>query len=142
MNAKINEIIAGEYNHVGDSVIYGDSVTGDTKILTDDGEITIAKMFNACHEHANVGDKEYGLWPQHKVLGFNAYEDKAVIAIPSHVMRHKTKKKIYEIVTENGKKIKVTGDHSIMIDRDGFLLEVKPEEILTTDLLITLVRDK
>ena len=140
MGSKINEIITGEYNHTGKACIYGDSVTGDTKILTDDGEITIAEMFNKCLEHAVVDEKEYGLWPKHKVLGFNAYEDSAVIAEPSHVMRHKTKKKIYQIETENNKKVKVTEDHSIMIDRDGFLIEVKPIEILSTDMIITLLK--
>ncbi len=142
MGSKINEIIAGEYNHVGESCVYGDSVTGDTKILTDSGEISIAEIFNKCNEHANIGDKEYGLWPQHKVLGFNSYEDCPVISMASHVMRHKTNKKIYEITTKNDKKIKVTEDHSIVIDRDGFLIEVTPTEILETDLLITLLKNK
>ena len=53
-------------------------------------------------------------------------------------MRHKTKKKIYEITLENGKSVKVTQDHSVMVDRDGFLLEVKPTEILESDLIICL----
>jgi intein/homing endonuclease len=53
-------------------------------------------------------------------------------------MRHKTKKKIFQIELENGKSVKVTEDHSIMVDRDGFLLEVKPTEIKETDLIICL----
>ena len=140
MQGKINEIITGNYDYMGESIIYGDSVTGDTKILTDDGEITISQMFNQCLEKSIVNEKEYGLWPQHRVLGFNAYEDNAVISVPSHVMRHKTKKKIYEIELENGKLVKVTEDHSIMVDRDGFLLEVKPTEIKETDQIICLKR--
>jgi intein/homing endonuclease len=53
-------------------------------------------------------------------------------------MRHKTKKKIYLIELENGKSVKVTEDHSVMVDRDGFLIEVKPNEILDDDLIICL----
>jgi intein/homing endonuclease len=53
-------------------------------------------------------------------------------------MRHKTKKKIYLIELENGKSVKVTEDHSIMIDRDGFLLEVKPTDMRESDLIICL----
>ena len=75
-----------------------------------------------------------------KVLGFNAYEDSTVLAKPSYIMRHKTKKKLYQINLKNGKSVKVTEDHSIMVDRDGFLIEVKPSEILDTDLFICLKR--
>jgi intein/homing endonuclease len=56
-----------------------------------------------------------------------------------YVMRHKTKKKLFKITTENGKSVTVTEDHSVMIDRDGELLECKPTEILETDLIITFV---
>lgn len=140
MAGKVNEIITGEYNHVGKSIIYGDSVTGDTKILTEDGEITIEQLFDRCMEHSIVEGKEYGVWNPHKVVGFNAYEDSPVLANTAYVMRHKTKKKIYQINLKNGKSVKVTEDHSIMVDRDGFLLEVKPTEILKTDLIVCLVR--
>ena len=73
-----------------------------------------------------------------KVLGFNGFEDSVVASSISYVMRHKTKKKIYLIELENGKSVKVTEDHSIIVDRDGFLLDIKPTEILDTDLIITL----
>jgi DNA polymerase elongation subunit (family B) len=140
MASKINEVITGDYDHVGKAIIYGDSVTGDTMILTKDGDITIEKLFNRCLEHCIVDGKEYGLWSYDKVVGFNSYEDSAVMAKPSYIMRHKTKKKIFQINLENGKSVKVTEDHSIMVDRDGFLIEVKPTEILDNDLIICLKR--
>jgi hypothetical protein len=140
MASKVNEIITGEYDHVGKAVIYGDSVTGDTKILTNDGEIPIEDLFNICAEKSIVGEKEYGVWCPHKVAGFNSFEDSIVMSAISYVMRHKTKKKIYLIELENGKTVKVTEDHSVMVDRDGFLKEVKPTEILDTDLIICLKR--
>ena len=142
MAAKINEVITGEYDHVGKSIIYGDSVTGDTMILTKDGDITIEELFNRCVEHSNVGDKEYGVWSPDKVMGFNSFEDSTVMSNISYVMRHKTKKKIYKINLSNGKSVKVTEDHSVMVDRDGFLIEVKPTDILKTDLIICLKRLK
>jgi hypothetical protein len=138
MGAKVNEIITGEYNHKGKSIIYGDSVTGDTMILTKDGEITIEKLFNRCAEHSIVGDKEYGVWSPDKVMGFNIYEDSTVMSSISYVMRHKTNKNIYKVSLVNGKSVKVTEDHSVMVDRDGFLLEMKPTEIRDTDLIICL----
>ena len=140
MASKINEVITGEYDHVGKAIIYGDSVTGDTMILTKDGDITIEELFNRCVEHSNVGDKEYGVWSPDKVMGFNSFEDSTVMSNISYVMRHKTKKKIYKINLSNGKSVKVTEDHSVMVDRDGFLIEVKPTDILKTDLIICLKR--
>jgi DNA polymerase elongation subunit (family B) len=138
MNAYINECITGQYDHQGAAIIYGDSVTGDTKIRTDDGETTIEELFTQCLDHSIIGTKEYGTQCFAKVVGFNSFEDHPVMSEISYVMRHKTKKKIFKIVLENGKEIKVTQDHSVMVDRDGFLIEVKPTEILPTDLIICL----
>lgn len=138
MAAKVNELITGEYNHIGKSIIYGDSVTGDTMIRTDNGQITIEQLYNECHQHVIEYGKEYGVQSFAKVVGFNAFEDSPVMANISYVMRHKTKKKLYKITLQNEKCVTVTEDHSVMVDRDGFLIEVKPTEILDTDLIICL----
>ena len=139
MAGKINEIIAGSYDHTGQSIVYGDSVTGDTLIKTDGGEITIQQLFDECIEHAKTSDgKEYGLWSQAKVVGFNGYEMEPMLSNIEAVMRHKTKKKLYRITTENEKSVTVTEDHSIMVDRDGFLMDVKPADLLEDDMIITL----
>lgn len=137
MSAQVNEIITGEYDFHGKAIIYGDSVTGDTIIRTDDGDRTIAQLFDECQEHCISGTKEYGLWSEAKVVGFSAYHMEPTVSNIEYVMRHKTKKKLYRITTENGKSVTVTEDHSVMIDRDGELLECKPAEILETDLIIT-----
>jgi DNA polymerase elongation subunit (family B) len=94
MQSKINEIITGEYDHTGISCIYGDSVTGDTMIKTDNGEITIEQLYNECVEHSISDGKEYGVWCQAKVIGFNAHEMEALPSSVEYVMRHKTKKKL------------------------------------------------
>jgi DNA polymerase I len=138
MAEYINECVFGIKDHVGDAIVYGDSVTEDTKIKTDSGEITIKELFDQCQDHSVIEGKEYGTQSFAKVIGFNACEDSPVMSEISYVMRHKTKKKIYEITLENGKSVKVTQDHSVMVDRDGFLLEVKPTEILDRDLIICL----
>ena len=138
MDAYINECITGEYDHVGTSIIYGDSVTGDTMICTDSGQITIAELYNQCHQHERNGDKEYGVQSFAKVVGFNAFEDSPVMSEIAYVMRHKTKKKLYKITLQNNKTITVTEDHSVMVDRDGFLMEVTPTNILENDLIICL----
>ena len=142
MSATVNDIITGNADHRGESIIYGDSVTEDTKIKTDSGEITIKELFNQCQHHSIIEGKEYGTHSFAKVIGFNAFEDSPVMSEITYVMRHKTKKNIYEITLENGKIVKVTEDHSVMVDRDGFLIEVKPTEILDNDLIICLCHSK
>lgn len=139
MGAKINEVIAGEYNHKGQSVIYGDSVTGDTQIRTDQGIVPIAQLFDECAEHVKLDNgKEYGLWSSAKVIGFNGHDMEPVMSGVEAVMRHKTRKKLYRITTANGKQVTVTEDHSLMVDRDGFLMEVKPQDLQENDNIITL----
>ncbi len=140
MDAYTNECITGEYDHTGSAIIYGDSVTGDTRILTSNDEITIEELFDCCLEKTTIGDKEYGLQCPVSVMGYSAYNQMAAMANTAYVMRHKTKKMLYQINLNNGKSIKVTADHSIMIERQGVLLEVKPTEILTTDQFICLKR--
>jgi len=138
MGSHLNEQITGNYDHNGEAIIYGDSVTGDTIIRTSDGDMSIADLFDRCIEHVKVGEKEYGVWNETKVLGFNSEYMEKIAAPLNCVMRHKTKKKLYKITTANGKTVTVTEDHSVMIDRDGFLIECKPTEILENDLIITL----
>jgi DNA polymerase elongation subunit (family B) len=139
MMSQINECVEGTYSHEGNAIVYGDSVTGDSIIRTSEGDKTIAQLFDECLEHSAVGEKEYGVWNDSTVLGFNSHDMEPSGAKISYVMRHKTKKKLYQITTENGKQVTVTEDHSVMIDRDGFLIECKPNEILETDGIITFV---
>lgn len=138
MNSFINECITGEYSHVGAGIVYGDSVTGDTLVKTESGEVTIAELYNQCDRYEVVGPKEYGFDIEAKVIGFDISEDTPVRGDIASVIRHKTKKKLYRITTSTGKQITVTEDHSIMVDRDGFTIEVKPNELLEKDLIIEL----
>jgi DNA polymerase I len=138
MDSFVNQCITGKYEYDGEAVVYGDSVTGDTMIRTDDGQLTIAELYAQCQQHEINGEKEYGVQSFAKVVGFNAFEDSPVMANISYVMRHRTKKKLYKITLQNDKSVTVTEDHSVMVDRDGFLLEVKPTEILDTDAIICL----
>jgi DNA polymerase elongation subunit (family B) len=139
MSSQLNEFIAGKYDHTGESIVYGDSVTGDTIIRTSDGDMTIAELYNRCLEHSITDGKEYGVWNESKVVGFNAEQMESITASISYVMRHKTRKKLYKITTQNGKQVTVTADHSLMVDRGGFLIECKPTDIKENDLIITLL---
>ena len=148
MDAYTNECITGEYDHVGEAIIYGDSVTGDTLIRISDGSsVTIEKLFEQIpYKVVQDENKEYAIptseYDSYEVLGYNSFNDQALWRKISYVMRHKTTKKKYKITSETGKEIIVTEDHSLIVDRDGFTIEVKPTELQETDLLISINDDK
>jgi DNA polymerase elongation subunit (family B) len=142
MACKTNEILDGEYDYKGRSIIYGDSVTGDSKIQTNKGEIAIEDLFNMIPAKARKEDgKEYALLAEDDditTLGFNAYEDRITINKMNYVMRHKTSKQLYKITMEDSTSVTVTEDHSLMVDRAGFITEVKPTELEDDDYVITI----
>jgi hypothetical protein len=141
LSAKTNEIITGKYDYKGESILYNDSVTGDTLILTDEGEMTIAELYELCPENYLRGEKEYGENKNIKVVGYNVDNNTPMMTNINYVMRHYTSKKLYKTTLSNGKSITVTEDHSLMVDRNGVIFEAKPTEVLDGDLFICLVRD-
>lgn len=55
-----------------------------------------------------------------------------------YIMRHKVSKERYKITSESGKSVIVTGDHSVMVERDGEIVSVKAKEMKKTDKLVSL----
>lgn len=52
-----------------------------------------------------------------------------------NITRHKVSKEKYKITIDNNI-LEITGDHSIMVYRDGKIIECKPSEIKNTDYLL------
>lgn len=111
--------------------IYGDSVLGDTPLTlkNSDGQIEVKKIqdlvqnwneylefkpFETNRKDKQQGQTEYQVWT-HK--GFSPIK---------RVIRHKTKKKIYRIITNKGI-VCVTEDHSLLSEK---LKILKPEECI------------
>ena len=117
------------------AIVIEDSVTGDSEILIKKaGKIektTIGELINSSIEKYgkwyDLSDLEIlGNYENIEVLSKNI-ENKIVWAKPTQLMRHKVNKKIYEIKTRTGKKIKVTEDHSLFSLNDkGVISEIKP----------------
>ena len=53
-----------------------------------------------------------------------------------YIMRHKVTKEKWRIKTRTGKVIEVTGDHSLVVFRNGEKIIVKPREVLKSDKII------
>lgn len=141
MMSQTNLQIEGEYKHNGRAIIYGDSVTGDSLIRTDIGVFEIQDLFNMGESFTEQDDKQYAVFSKLEVLGLDSHNMELSHEQVKHIMRHKTEKELFTITSDSGKVLTVTEDHSLMIDRDGFLMEVKPSKIEPNDLLITIKQD-
>jgi DNA polymerase elongation subunit (family B) len=141
MQGKINEIITGDYNHVGISCIYGDtdSVDSASIIETSVGKRTIEDLFLNGSLFWNDGDKEYSVNDQIKLIGYDHSSKTTDWTTYNYVYRHKVSKKKYRVNTSDGKSVIVTADHSIMVvTDDGRLVSKKPTELSVGDKIISL----
>jgi hypothetical protein len=140
MAAKVNELLAGKYDHTGEAVIYGDtdSEIGSTVHITNFGEETVENLFANCDTFWNDGDKEYAHSSELMVMSYDAERNEPYLGHINYIYRHRVSKDLYEIEDSAGNTVTVTQDHSVMIERDGVLMEVKPQDIVDTDVLISL----
>jgi len=140
----VNYLITGEYSMDAGAVIYGDtdSLVGPTLINTNNGNFTIEELFfrgAISNKHTEDG-KEYSFFHSDKVLSYDKQADKAFYGDINYVYRHKVSKAKWEIEDEDGNIITITDDHSIMVERNGVLMEMKASEInIDTDYLISVV---
>ena len=138
--SKINELLTGEYKEYGASQIYcdTDSETADTLHVTNRGVLTIERLFETCTEFWADGDKEYASDPELMVMTYDNVAGEPYLGHINYIYRHRVSKDLYEITDRAGNVITVTEDHSVMVLRDGNLVEAKPADITDTDLVITL----
>lgn len=141
MNAKINELITGVYDYKGDAIVYADtdSLSNDSRIKTNIGDMTVEQLFDTCGIKWQLGDKEYAADNNLSTISYNPETDEVTFKPFNYVYRHKTSKERWLIETEDGKSVEVTEDHSVMVERGGELVEVKPSELTDNDILITII---
>jgi DNA polymerase elongation subunit (family B) len=145
MAAKTNEMMTGEYDHYGQAIVYGDtdSHISSTNVLSNFGEKTVEELFESCEEFWNDGDKEYAYNPELMVMSYDNDIDEPYLGHIEYIYRHKVSKDLYEVEDELGNIITITEDHSVMVERAGKLIDVKPADILDSDILISIkVNDK
>ncbi|CAM6054517.1 unnamed protein product [Sphagnum tenellum] len=139
MNAKVNEIVTGEYDHQGNTIVYidTDSNPADTIIHTNNGRMTMEGLFELAAKKWQSGNKEYASDERLEVLTYDPKIDRAILKPFSYVYRHKVSKARWRVTDEFGNSVEVTNDHSIMVEREGVLIEAKASEILTGDVIIS-----
>ena len=125
--------ILSKTQRVKPKIIYGDSVTGDMPILLYDKynkEVQIMPISNIGKTWSNYDvfkKDDLGLTSKEKddSIQYQVWTNKGWSDIKK-VIRHKTNKKIYEVIT-NHSYIKVTEDHSLL---DENLNKIKPKDCL------------
>jgi len=126
-------------------IIYSDSVFKETKIVVDDKTLKIEEFWN--HLRSVITTNSF----EKEIKDISKYNFKTLCLTTkgdknknnkhqsrrriNKIIRHKTKKKLYEIITESGKSIIVTEDHSIPVDRGIFTTK----EIVVGDKVFTRV---
>lgn len=137
---RLQELIPWDQEYI----VYGDtdSVVSTSVLITDNGKTQIGDFYDS----TNTKEVEYKPGKFFKeVTGIKALSVSKDLKLEykpvKYVMKHKVKKRLFKIKC-NGKEVVITNDHSIMVKRDGKLMEVKPFEIKKTDKLILVKENK
>ncbi|MFH1247237.1 MAG: ATPase, T2SS/T4P/T4SS family, partial [Candidatus Micrarchaeota archaeon] len=114
-----------------------DSVTGDSQIVVElSGKMertTVGVLIDRLietGEKINVNEREIVPVNKQNVKVFALNKKGKVQLTPvSQFIRHKVTKPIYEVETTSGKKIKVTGDHSLFTEVNGKRIAIKTNQL-------------
>jgi len=117
---------------LGTTTIYGDSVTGETPTIIKRGDnvelVTIEHLFNIANDmNVQNDEKQY-----RNFENVDVWTEKGWTSI-HNIMRHKTNKKIYRVLTHTGY-VEVTEDHSLLCENGE---EVTPNNVQVGDLLMS-----
>lgn len=119
-----------------------DSIKDSTEIEMENGKVSIGKLFHDSTKSAgdifHLNDSEYVFPKNMKATTYNNISGENEIMDVDYVYRHKVEKEMFEIEDEDGNKVVVTEDHSVMVERGDVLVEVKPTEIMEDDVLISI----
>jgi len=138
VNDKLKKMLGTNTNFV----VYGDndSVVGDTIIETEKfGKIKIENYYD--YIDGSIEEKDpinfiKHIFDEDRTLSVTENGELRPNRI-NYVMKHQVKKRMFKI-TVNDSEVIVTEDHSVMVKREGKIIEVKPDEIKKDDFLITL----
>ena len=109
---------------------YTDSVAEDTLIDINNVKIKIEDFWN------QIPGTDLNVKTVPVIYVVSCSDGINILNKPVHyIMRHEVEKELFELVVE-GKKIIITEDHSIVIERNNKLISVKPKEIQPEDLII------
>ena len=114
-----------------------DSVSGETKITLNGITVTIEELFELLFKEGNTVDRLQN-GTEIVLSEKNEYLTNAINGVSKikNVSRHKVSKDKWEISVKGKESLYMTSDHSLIVYRDGELIECTPNEILKTDYLV------
>jgi DNA polymerase elongation subunit (family B) len=132
-----------KYQGINQLVIYGDtdSCNFDTIINTEQGDITIEKLYEKNIINGSAGNTLKGhesVLCTDKILNYNDKE--LYYANVKRIIRHKVTKEKWKLKTKSGKEILVTNDHSMIVFRNNKKIEIKPKDILKSDKILIIIK--
>lgn len=139
-----NHLISNELNIKEDYCIYGDtdSVDGRACIrINGEENKSIDQTFDTYKQISRYVIDRNGrefIFPNISLPYFEEKNSQVKLGKVQYIERHLVKKRRFELKSTSGKTIIVTEDHSIMILRNGQLVEVKPLEIKVNDKIISI----
>ncbi len=127
----------------GNTVLYGDSVSGDTQITIysrsgKEKHLSIECFFEKYKKRIKEQREKEIIDINPDNIRTISLTKKGNIGIGkiSKIIRHKTNKQLYKITTETGKCITVTEDHSLLIKSKSKILESSPKMLNTDTILL------
>ena len=122
-----------------------DSVVGDTRIYVNNHQIEIETFYNQYCNANNLEIQRNTYDFIHNVTNDNLYTksyDGSKISSDKIIrcMKHTVKKRMFKL-TVNEKCVTVTEDHSLIVERNGKLISVKPQDVLENDIFINISND-
>nr|DAV79202.1 MAG TPA: DNA polymerase [Caudoviricetes sp.] len=114
-----------------------DSVVGETEIIVNGKRITIADFYQRYSSQSVERRPSDFVAAVSDGSQARAFDNGVVDADIKWVMKHRVKKEMFKIIVGD-KEVIVTEDHSVMVSRDGRLIECKPRDILPTDKILVL----
>ena len=118
-----------------------DSVTGDSLVHTDIlGSIRIDKLIQYANRVESKDNKTFYFFDKQGLQVTNYINGEIKFDEVEFIYSHMSDKQLYEIELEDGKTIKVTEDHSIMVlDENGEpTIEKKPFELIEDDICVVI----
>jgi DNA polymerase elongation subunit (family B) len=150
LNDLFNKILGtADYDYV----IYGDtdSTDGDTVIVinknhssvnTPEMQVTISSLYESLLNDYIHKDDENHNWIKKceglNSLSLNSITNELEYKNINYVKKHRVYKEIFELTVGN-KTVIITSDHSLIVKRNDIILEVKPNDVLDSDMFIELV---
>jgi len=109
-----------------------DSVTPDTALLVYDKRKELLRRVKI----GDFVDKECDSTEDYQVFACDLDKKTFSLRNVEKTIRHPVRKKIYEIVTRYGYKVKITSDHNVFLYRDGQLITVPTKKLKVGDSLV------